>query len=222
MYLEGKEFKSIWNAAHLWAGYDPESTDPNALPDEVRDHIHWFIVGHFRGELPLRRKWLYIDCRDESFFNGLLSITTWLKLRRGLSRNAFDKTFLDSLRIARGELIRWCQKEFRVPPPFWMPETNNDNQIASISPDVAEDDSDKDRWYEKLTDRRKQIVASLEIAKRLWNENSMQTYEEILKHPAMVRYGYPNIFTLDSFKRWARPFASDHAKNGGRRKETDG
>lgn len=211
MYLEGKEFKSIWNAAHLWAGYDPELTDPNALPDEVRDHIHWFIVGHFRGELPLRRKWLYIDCRDESFFNSLLSITTWLKLRRGLSKNTFDKTFLDSLRIARGELIRWCHKEFRAPPPFWMPEATNGELPKN-------NDGDEDaNWYDSFPERDKQRITMLEIARQLWEKNQTLSYRDIYDHDAMAKYGYSSKFTFEVFKKWASRFAPEAAKSPGRR-----
>ncbi|MHB1621543.1 MAG: hypothetical protein ACYCTY_16595 [Sulfuricella sp.] len=214
MFLEGKEFKSIWNVAHLWAGYDPESTDPNALPVEVRDHVHWLIVGHFRGELPLRKKWVRIDISDDSILNNFLCIPAWLKLKRCLYKNAFDKTFLDSLRIARGELIRWCQKEFRTPPPFWMPET-----INGESPKNNDDDGDTS-WYDSLADKDKQRITMLEIAKQLWAQDQTLGYRDIYDHEALAKYGYKNKFSLEVFKKWASRFAPEAAKSPGRRSQS--
>lgn len=215
MYLEGKEFKSIWNVAHLWAGDDPELTDPSALPEGIRDHIQWLIVGHFRGELPLRNKWwLYIDNSDTSFLTGVLALPTTLKLRKCLSRNTFDKPFLDSLRIARGELIRWCHKEFRVPPQFWMPDDIKGETTTN-------DDEDEDAsWYESLSDRKKQRVTMLEIAKQLWAQDQNLSYQDVYKHEALNKYGYANKCSLEVFKKWTNPYAPESAKSPGRRPQS--
>ena len=90
-----------------------------------------------------------------------------LKLRECQTRNEFSKELLNNLYVRRGEILGWCQKEFLAPPPFWNPETIDANQSLANTPDVADDGSDKDGWYEKLTDRRRQLVATLEMAKQL-------------------------------------------------------
>lgn len=211
MYLEGKEFKSIWSVAHLWAGCDTESTDPNALPVEVRDYIHWLVMGHFRGELPLRGKWFRIDFSDDSILNTFFCIPVWLKLKRCLYKNAFDKAFLDSLRIARGELIRWCHKEFRAPPPFWMPETINGESSKD-----SDDDADTS-WYDSLADKDKQRITMLEIAKQLWAQDQTLGYRDIYDHEALAKYGYKHKFSFEVFKKWASRCAPESAKSPGRR-----
>lgn len=223
MYLKGTDYRSIWALSHQWKGYDPEISGNESPPEEVQDLIQRLISGHFRGDFPLRKgSGFLIDPKENSLLiNLFVSLPLMFKLRKFQTRNEFNKELLNNLYVRRGEILGWCQKEFLAPPLCWTPETNDANQSPANTPEGADDDSDKDGWYEKLTDRRKQLAATLEIAKQLWKEEPKQTYEDILKHPVMIRFGYPKIFTLDSFKRWARPFATEYAKNGGRRKESD-
>lgn len=220
MHLEGKEFLSIWKAAHLWVGQDPDSTDPQALPDDVRDYIHLLIVGYMRGDLGLRGKRVYFDNSDDSLLNFVFTLPLLLKLRSCLIKKFFDKEFLNSLRIARGELLRWCQKEYRAPPPFWTPEILPGQMPQPDLVDGTEEDRDKS-WYDKLTERRKQRVVTLDIAKRLWGIKPNQTYEEVRTHPVMYQHGYPRVFTSESFKDWTRSFASEYAKSGGKRDKSE-
>lgn len=123
MHLEGTEFLSIWKAAHLWVGQDPDASDPQALPQPVKDYIHLLIVGYLRGDLDLRGKWLRHNSNEQNplilFF---AEIPLMLKLRKCQYKDIFDKELLDSLGIARGEVLRWCEKEYRSYPPFWLPE----------------------------------------------------------------------------------------------------
>lgn len=219
-HLEGKEFLSVWKMSHLWAGYDPESTDPNALPEDVRDNIHLLIVAHLRGDLPLRGKRFYYDNRDESFLNILLTLPLFVRLRRYLTASEFDKDFLSSLRVARGELLRWCEKEYRAPPPFWLPE--NTRELRPAIPQQEDDaDEEGDDWYDKLTDLRKVRVACLENARLLWADKPKSSYKEIYSHPIVNRLAVKAGFnTLENFKRWARRVAPDEAKEPGRTKET--
>jgi hypothetical protein len=46
MFLEGKDYLSIWEVAHRWAGFDPEATNPNDLPEQVHYLIHKLIEGY--------------------------------------------------------------------------------------------------------------------------------------------------------------------------------
>ncbi|MFZ1850956.1 MAG: hypothetical protein WAU15_01750 [Nitrosomonas sp.] len=63
-----------------------------------------------------------------------------------------------------------------------------------------------------------QITGCLELAKNLWKENPGVSYEQIYNDLIMKKYGNPSIFTPDSFQKWAKDYASDAAKKGGRRK----
>jgi hypothetical protein len=40
MFLDdSSNFLTVWRLAHNWVGADPEASDPNALPDELRHTI---------------------------------------------------------------------------------------------------------------------------------------------------------------------------------------
>jgi hypothetical protein len=215
MFLEGKDYLSVWKSAHLWAGHDPDSTDSADLPEEVQDNIFRIIQGFMRNDLTLRKKSGARLSEDNpfAFFSGVSAV---LKLRKTLIKHTFDKKYLDSVLVERGEVLRWCQKEFRTPPSFWLPEES----IASLSSQtVEEEEDDKGGWYKDLTDLRKHRVTCLEIAKQLWVENENLTYEQVYGDPAMNRFQCKRAFnTLDNFKKWTRPFSPSAAKEPGRRK----
>lgn len=216
MHLEGTEFMSIWKLAHEWANVDVTSTSAQELPQSVKDNIHLIIVGHFRGDLPLRKGRLYIDQSDESILAFIINALFVIKLNKCLSKNYFDQSFLDSLRVARGQFIRWCEKEYRSPPECWTPQTRvGHSTVAALSAEDAHEEKDLG-WYDNLTDRQKERATTLGIAKKLWSINPEQTYEQVRQHEAVRSYGYPQLFNEESFKRWTRSFAPEYAKRGGR------
>jgi hypothetical protein len=108
--------------------------------------------------------------------------------------------------------LRWCQSEFLSPPPIWQ-IINLDS--PKLKEQIDDSDDDKDNWYDNLSPRRKQRIACLEIAKQLWRDNPELSYKEVHSHPVMTRYGYGKSFSLETFKKWARPYASEYAKQGG-------
>lgn len=55
MFLEGKDYLSIWEVAHRWGGLDPDATDQENLPNDIRYYIHKMIEGYLGEELKLRR-----------------------------------------------------------------------------------------------------------------------------------------------------------------------
>jgi hypothetical protein len=216
-FIKGRDFKSIWHASFSWLGLDPNSADPSKVPQEAAELIHKIILGFLKQDLMLRRRGgrrvlhesMPLLFWDENYYR--------VKLWDCLTKGTYDKELLSNIYVERANLLHWCEKELMPPPPFWAPQIEDEN-IAEATAENADDDNDS--WYDALTDRRKQRVTCLEVAKRLWKINPNRTYEEVFSHPDMKQYGYPNSFSFNAFKKWARAFAPDYAKNGGRRKES--
>lgn len=212
-----KEFLSIWALGHAWDGLAPEATEADNVPASVQAHMDMLMLAYFRKELGIRKAdgyrlighhWLQTLFGLDKEFNRL-----WDQLSR---KKPFNKAFLDQLYLMRSEVLRWCEKEFREPPACWIPQG-----MKSSNAEPTQDESDdNDGWYEKLTGRRKTIVAGLEVAKALWKRNDGLTYEEVYRHPAMTDPGFHKVFSFDRFKAWSRPFAPEKAKTGGKRPQS--
>jgi hypothetical protein len=155
---------------------------------------------------------------EDSFLASIVDHGHFNKFLKCLRKDVFDKAYLDTIYVRRSDVLRWCQNEFLTPPPVWrLPETTQEPPTLSVN---EQDDEDND-WYTALTTKRKQRVSCLEMAKKLWEINPDWSYEEVYRNPIMLRYGNPAVFTLKSFKKWAREFAPDAAKSGGRPKITN-
>ncbi len=213
MHVENSpDFKTVWHLAHNWIGADPDKTDSNAISPELRIAIHRLMHAMSSKKITARWKGLQIFI-DESFISSLLDIYHIYKFYRCLRKNTFDKNYLDNLYAKRSEVIDWCVNFERFdPPPCWAINKQQSTQLI--------DCEDESGWYEGLTERRRKKVACLELAKKLWEENPNQSYEEIRRHPVMKQYGNPSVFTDDAFQKWAKYYASEFAKKGGRRKES--
>jgi len=212
-YLQTSEFETVWNLAHNMAGIDPESTKDH-LSEELK--LHLFNIAITWRKISVRTTGrLILD--DDSLFTYMLDWRHFLRITKVLRQGEFDKEYLGGLFVRRSEVIAWCEKDYLAVPPKWA-QTIPGVSISKVQ--EVEDDSDT-TWYGQLTASRKKRVTCLEIAKKLWEENPNQTYEEIYKNPGMIRFGgIPRTFTFEQFKKWARPFAPDFATSGGRRSKT--
>lgn len=210
MYLDNHDYQTIWKLAHNWCKLDPEISNEKELSDEVKSTIHRILIAINWGKISVRNKTFRIF-QDDSIFNFLLDFKHFGNFRKCLKKDVFEKSYLDSLYVMRPEVIAWCESDYLTVPPVWQVEgqLNIEHQL----------EDDNDSWYGELTDLRKQKLIFLELAKRLWKLNPNQTYEQIYNHSVIKEYGNPNVFTLDSFKKWSRPFSSDFAKEGGRPKK---
>lgn len=215
MYIESDDYQTIWNLAHNWARCEPSSTDPNNLSKELKLHVHRLAAAIFRGHLPARNKKRRI-LMDDSLLVTLLDYKHYRQLKNCIQEDHFDKSYLNSIYVGRAQVIDWCTKQYLDIPPIWHSKTTNGN-LEQISYDSSDDENEG--WYTDLTERRKQRVACLEMAKKLWLINPNQSYEEIYTHPTMKQFGNPNVFSLETFKKWTRPFSPAFAKEGGRPKQ---
>jgi hypothetical protein len=211
MYLDTADFSTVWKLAHNWAGLDESLTDEKNPPQHLREAIYRILSAITWNKLSVRtRTRLIMD--DDSSLGFLMDLKYFLRVKRCLTGGPIYKAHLDELYIKRPEVIAWCESDYLPIPSIWA-ATLPGGKAQEMN---SEDEKD-DTWLTSLTDRRKQIVASLELAKRLWELKPEQSYQDVLQHPEMRKYGYPKVFSFESFKTWARPYASDYAKAGGRR-----
>jgi len=120
--LNQKDFKSIWEIAHLWEGLDPAVADSETpLPEEVIDKTQKLIWGFLRKQFHLRtpsgRK-VFQDVELFLFFNVS---RTRVRLIKYLEQRVYPKSELDQLFIFRSEFLKWCEDEYLDPPAFWQP-----------------------------------------------------------------------------------------------------
>jgi len=209
------DFKTVWRLAHDWIGADPDKTDPNAISPELRTAIHRLMHAMSTVEITARWKGWRIFM-DDYLLSSVFDAYHNFKFYRCLRRNKFDKDYLDNLYAKRNEVINWCIDVVRLdPPPCWA--------ITKLqSAEAADIDDENKGWYDVLTERRRKITGCLELARKLWEENPNQSYDQIRNHPIMKQYGNPSVFSKDSFQDWAKDYASEFAKRGGRRKKSKG
>lgn len=212
-----QEFLSIWSIAHAWEGLEPELTNAQDIPASIQANMDMLMLAYFRKEIIIRRSNGYRLIGHSLLYSIFLMDKEYMRLSDQLYRkDPLDKEFLDSLYVMRSDILHWCEKEFREPPACWMPIA----RTTPVDERAAEDDDESTTWYDKLTDRRKTIVAGLEVAKALWKQNDSLSYDEVYRHPAMTTPGFHRAFSLDSFKKWARPFAPEKVRAGGRRPQS--
>lgn len=212
MYLNSPDYKTIWQLAHLWSGKDSLASDANNLPPEVKEAIYRILVA-IRNNLITARTKNRIILKDEDTLDYIIELPHYLKFKACLKNNRFDKDYLDSLYVWRPEVLRWCQNDQLPIPPIWQPKL--DIEFA------PESEADDEHWYERLTSRKKSIVAALHIAERIWQSDKSLLYEDVLNHEDMKKYNKPQFFpSLDSFKEWARDIAPQEAKQPGKRKKS--
>lgn len=120
MFLESKDFLTIWDIAHRWAGYDADATEPQSLPEDAKYWIHKVVFGYFSKDLVLRRKNGKRVLDEDIYLLLVFNVTPWRsRLWECLTRDVFDKDFLNSLYVMRSQIITWCAKEHIDPPAFW-------------------------------------------------------------------------------------------------------
>lgn len=214
MHVENNpDFKTVWQLAHDWAGEESEKTDPTAISPELRLAIDRLIRAIGSKEISARWKGYRIFF-DDSLLSFIFDFRHSIKLYIWIMYNKFSKDYLDNLYVKRNEVITWCEKILLLnPPPCWSHkkfETVDQAKGESIDPD-----DENNSWYEKITERRRQRVVCIELAKQLWEINPNLSYEEMQNHSVMQQFGYSSTFSSKSFKNLVRAVASESAQSPG-------
>lgn len=115
MYLDSKDYQTVWQLAHNWVDADPEKSDPNLLPDELKHSIHRLMSAAINQAIPSRTRRFKLFM-DDSFFTWLFDFLHFRKFGKCLRNDEFDKPYLSSIYLKRGDVLRWCQSEFLSPP----------------------------------------------------------------------------------------------------------
>ncbi|SFF15026.1 hypothetical protein [Nitrosomonas sp. Nm166] len=214
MHVENNpDFKTIWQLAHDWAGEKPDQTDPNAISPKLRLYIDRLIRGIGSKEISARWKGHRIFI-DESFLTFVFDLRHFIKFYIWVMFNKFSKDYLDNLYVKRNEVIIWCDRVALLePPPCW-----SHKKLAAIdyvNSESVDPDDENNGWYHKITERRRQRVVCIELAKQLWELNPNLSYEEMQNHSIMQQFGYSSTFSSKSFKNLVRSVASVSAQSPG-------
>ena len=177
--LHPNDFRSIWELAHLWAGVHPESTESAKLPDDVIDRLQKLIWAFLRKKIGLRRKSGNRVIQDDMWLFIFNVNRTRVRLGNIVTTHEFDKEFLSSLFVMRGEILKWCDGEFLTPPAIWAPES-----VGAVG-GTAENRSVGGRH--KDDELNKQLCQA--IARTLWDFDSQVHPAHMAKHKAILRYG---------------------------------
>lgn len=214
MYIKNNpDFKTVWQLAHDLADEESDKTDPNAISPELRIAIDRLIRAIGGKEISGRWKG-YRIFYDNSIFSFIFDFRHVIRFYLLLIHNNISRNYLDNLYVKRNEVINWCENIILIDPPLcWSDKksaTNNPAMNGSVDPD-----DENNSWYDKISERRRQRVVCIELAKQLWEKDSSLSYEDVQNHPVMQQFGYSSTFASTAFKNLVRTVASDYAKSPG-------
>jgi hypothetical protein len=175
--LHESDFRSIWDIAHLWAGYS-RSEDKTELPEPVLDKMQKLIWAFTRKKISLRtRSGNRVPSDDIQllFFNLNKPRVQLLDM---LVQQRFDEAILGSLFVMRSEVLKWCEEDFLTPPTIWAAGAKTGGGAEEQKVVVA-------RHKEEAID--KQLCQA--IARTLWDIDSQIHPAHMIKHKAIRRYG---------------------------------
>lgn len=190
MFLEGKDYLSIWEVAHRWAEFDPDSTDPNNLPEEIRYFIHKMIEGYLGEELKLRKSNGYRAVRDPLTFL-IWNLNPYLNyLWSCLNEDDFNKRKLSGFYVRRREILNLCKLEEIDPPAFW---------VKQRQPETITKANVTNRPKDEETDR----ILCQAIAATLWTIDPNIHPTHLAKSKVIQRFGQGRSYKdLNTIKKW--------------------
>lgn len=131
MFLDGEDFKSVWQLAHNWTGEDPNKTDVKEVSPKLKTAIHRLMHAMVNHEISARSRRGRIF-EDDSFLTFVFDSLHYWEFYQCLRRNNFNKSYLDNLYVKRYEVISWCKNvAFLDPPSCWVPISSSDKRITN-------------------------------------------------------------------------------------------
>ena len=121
MYLDGRDFQTVWQLAHNWANADPNKSDPNTLSFELVEAIHRLLSAIVIRAIAARTRRISILDND-SIGTVIFDSIHHIKINTCLRKDRFDKDYLDSIYVKRSDVLNWCDRERIAPPALWAPE----------------------------------------------------------------------------------------------------
>jgi hypothetical protein len=189
--LHESDFRSIWDIAHLWAGYS-RSEDKTELPEPILDKLQKLIWAFARKKISLRtRSGNRVPSDDIQllFFNLNKPRVQLLDM---LFQQRFDEAILDSLFVMRSEVLKWCEEDFLTPPAIWVTGAKTGSGAEEQKVVVG-------RHREEAMDR----LLCQAIARTLWDIDAQVHPAHMIKHKAIQKYGNAGQYDDDdTIRSW--------------------
>lgn len=185
MYLESEDFKTLWQLAIAWAGYNPDRIDENNLPGEVQLNLKRLAAAILRRALSARTKKTAI-LYDDGFLDYLFDIHHLMRLLRCRSGKSFDKEYLSSIFIRRGEFLRWCEHEKYPGTDFWV--------LTQITSTARANNRPKNEIEDKAVCRA--------IAMAYWDIDPNIHPAHMAESRAITQYGNGGLYDINTIKDW--------------------
>ena len=187
--LHHKDFRSIWELAHVWAGYGNGDTGEDTIPEAVEDKLQKLIWGFLRKKISLRRR-TGRKVFDEPLYFLIFDLN---RARVGLSNavinRRYERRFLSSVFAMRSEILKWCEDEFLLPPSFWTEVKVNFPELADKSPSGRHKDDEIN----------KELCQA--IARTLWDFDQRIHPAHMASHKAIRKYGNGALYKDDETVR---------------------
>ena len=182
--LHDSDFKSIWDLAHIWEGYDPAKTDPTNLPGPVADKIMKIIWGYIRKKLVIRRRAGGL-VPNEAFFLFFIDVNRWrVRLMKIAQTQKFDREYLSSLFLMRSQVLKWCTEEYIDPPEIWKPAGIQGHAPLGVAAAASA--------RHKEEELHKQLCQA--IARTLWDIDPRIPPAHLAKQRAVRLYGNGQLY----------------------------
>lgn len=184
--LHPNDFRSLWDLAHLWEGYNPDRSDPANLPEPVVDKLQKLIWGYIRKHYRLRSPAGYLIQQDDDFLFFFNFNRTRVKVRRAAVERKFDKRLFGDLFVMRSDVLRWCEQEYIAPPAMWASSVSTAQAIKV--------------GKHKTEDLDKQLCQA--IAQTLW-ELDPNIHPAHMANSRYIRvYGNGGSYVEETLKGW--------------------
>lgn len=236
------ESLSVWDIAHRWAGYDPD-TFRLRLPFLVKDYARLLfnevIEGNLFCETLIQAKRPSDSYADPRYYirSHLDDIYMCVWGRR------YKRSLLKWAVISRHEFEDWCER-YSIPlPEFWFPPGWNREfdspwygpralAVYHIEPEESGDVSygfdvpkpDEEESTDKapapapadprnLSHNQKAKLLVQHMATQLWKEHPDRTIAEMAQDKILLSYCDAGRYTTGAVRKWLRPVAPRHIKN---------
>lgn len=200
MFLDGEDFKTVWQLAHIWVDEDPSKTDVNAISPKLKTAIHRLMHAMATHEISARSSRRLIF-EDDSLWTFITDFIHYLRFYWCLRKSKFNKHYLDSLYVKRYEVIRWCTNIALIdPPPCWMPKHPLDEQISA-----------KETKNYRPANETEDRIRCHAIASALWELDPAIHPVHMVQSTIMQRFGNGRDYSEGTIKDWIKS-ADPHKK----------
>lgn len=139
MYVESEDYRSIWDLAHQWAGYDSSKTDHENLPPQVKLNLQRLAAGIVSDQLPAKTKH-YAILMNDSVMEGLVFCRHLYRLIKCREGNHKNISYLQSVYVRRAYFLNWCEKEQHPHSDFWvLTQVQANHAVTNRPKDELED-----------------------------------------------------------------------------------